>query len=1101
MSFQASVYFENKSHEVTLTSLSLKSLEDKVKEILNNRTQSKNLLQFKIRDINGQNIDNNQKLRIAFDTNPVRLFIHFINKNNDEEMKYPDVETQNIKTIELDQNKPWIEANKRALRIVNEMIEERQKGIVIVSINLDQFAKSNDQKNFQDIHFSMMINSKQYMKKKIISPYTVYSFHSKNIKFDNITIDGCVYVIDCMIDGIGHFHITQHLIHTKKSVINYTFKQPIFIEKNSYKILNFDKAISLIRFVLCVRLQTLDDSDILVGYAFGYLGDAYHGKGEYDKAIEYHEKALKIKLDKLGSDYIDVAKSYRRLGNAYYMKVEYDKAIEYYEKALKITSDELGSGHIDVRNLYNRLGHAYKSKGSYDKEIQYFEKALEIELTQLGPGHTYVITSYNNLGNAYESIRKYDKALEYHQKVLEIRSEKLDSNHIDIASSYNNLGSVYYMKTNYDEAYEYHKKALDIYSKKIDGNQIDVAICYNHLGNIHYGKRNYAESIEYYKKCLKISLEQLNENHIDVVIWSYNLGNSYLETGEYETSIKYHENALNIILKKFDVLGLILEKNGTNEEVIQYFEKPLEIRRKNLNDDRLYIGLSFHYLASAFKNNNILNKSIEFGEKALELRLNKLDCNHPHIGESYVLLGDIHFAKRNKTKARKYYEKAIKIFNQRFGEQHQKTQNVKLTLEKINEKEKGLKWWDERDENDKAKIIEKYEQLTRNDFITWLLNQNKWKNDLKNEYIFAIRVAIELYIDCHSIDNSNQDHKQEKKENEVLFFLFLIYCKFQQAYVIVNETKKLIKMKDLTLEELTRQSYSCLDLTFELVDMKNNVINSDKAVKQAFMTKEPSFKIRSRSLQQLIISGKYKIIKNALVVMIGISEYIYTTEWPNIPNVKKKDVKNFKKLFEQELNYQFVCNQSPQMTKKDVQVFMDRLFVDFELRTNAKQYDGLIMIICGHGKNGNMLVTSDGKSLSIDEIRASFNCDKMESFKNFPKIFIIDVCRGENIPTSQTMAMRGKVEKKEDIRLLGHNDDGFLMIWSTTQGYQIGDFSLLSSSMKSVVKSKYKSGYPFKQMFDDIRQEIRKRSSGEWYCIETQDTTSYDMIFVAKRTP
>ncbi|ETO10739.1 hypothetical protein RFI_26638 [Reticulomyxa filosa] len=310
--------------------------------------------------------------------------------------------------------------------------------------------------------------------------------------------------------------------------------------------------------------------------------------------------------------------------------------------------------------------------------------------------------------------------------------------------------------------------------------------------------------------------------------------------------------------------------------------------------------------------------------------------------------------------------------------------------------------------------------------------------------------------------------------------------------------KKLIKMKDLTLEELIRQSYSCLNLTFELADMKNNIIDSDDAVKQVFMMKEPSFKIRWKSLQQPIISEKHKIIKNALVAMIGISKYVDNTKWPNIPNVKKKDVKNFKKLFEQELNYEFVCNQPQQMTKKDIQSFLARLISNYELHNNTHKYDGLIMIICGHGENGNMLVTSDGKSLSIDEIRESFNCDKMESFKDFPKIFIIDMCRGKNTPTAHmTTTMRGK---KEDMQSLGHNDDGFLMIWSTTQGHQIGDFSLLSNCMKSVVMSKYKSGYPFKQMLNDVRQEIRRSKNGEWYCVETQDTTSYDMVFVARKT-
>ncbi|ETO16390.1 hypothetical protein RFI_20957 [Reticulomyxa filosa] len=134
------------------------------------------------------------------------------------------------------------------------------------------------------------------------------------------------------------------------------------------------------------------------------------------------------------------------------------------------------------------------------------------------------------------------------------------------------------------------------------------------------------------------------------------LGNAYNKKGEYNKSIEYHEKALHIQLKKFgkqqmskakeyvdtsleilmndkrnnfdldlarsyNVLGLILEKNGTNEEAIQYFEKSLEIKFRKLNDDHPYIGWSFHYLASAFKNKNELNKSIEFEEKGIEIEI------------------------------------------------------------------------------------------------------------------------------------------------------------------------------------------------------------------------------------------------------------------------------------------------------------------------------------------------------------------------------------------------------------------------------------------------------------------------------------------------
>ncbi|ETO32440.1 hypothetical protein RFI_04677, partial [Reticulomyxa filosa] len=842
---------------------------------------------------------------------------------DDEEMKYPNDEKREIENIELDQNKPWNEANKTAHTIVEQMVKKKQKGIVVVSTNLDQLARPNGRWFFQNIPFTMMINSDKYMKeKKVIPPYVVYSFHSKNITFDNVTIDGCVYVIDCVINGSGHFHITQHLIHTSQSVIRYNFQRHVFtvslpIDSNKlmksgidlYEISNFDEAIALIRFALCFRLQSQSSSDIDVAHSFYWLGKAYNEKGEFDKSIEYHKKALTIRLDKLEPDHIDIGES------------------------------------------------------------------------------------YNMLGIAHDNKREYDKALEFYQKTLVIWSKKLDSSHSDVADSYNNLGRVYYMKAEYDKAYEYHKKALDIYSQKSDENQIKVAICYCHLGNVHYRKGEYPESIECHEKHLKISLEQLGEDHTDVAASFINLGKSYFETGEYEISIAYHEQALQKfdeahafvaislnelglvwikgkmqinkakeyvdkaleiliddksndfdleLAKSYDVLGLILEKDGKYEEAIQSFEKSLEIRFKNLNDNDPYIAWSFHYLASVFKNKNDLDKSIEYGEKALKLRLNKLDWDHPHVGESYILLGDIYLARGTKTKAKKCYEDALKIFDKRFSEQHQKTVHVRLILEKINE---------------------------------------------------------------------------------------------QQAYIIVDETKELIKLKGLVYEELIQQIYSCLNLqsfkkmqqenlTFDLVDMRDNIIDSDEAVQQSFMVEKPSFKIRWRP----IISGKCKIIKNALVVMIAISEYTDKKKYGDLSNVKDEDVNNFKQLFEQELNYTFVVNESPQMTKKEVRSFLTKFIAKYKLHANTRKYDGLIMIICGHGEKGNMLVTSDGKSLSIDEIRELFD---------LPKIFIIDVCRGETSPTAHsTTSTRGKIQKKETVQSLGHSGDGFLTIWSTISGYQ-----------------------------------------------------------------
>ncbi|ETO06657.1 hypothetical protein RFI_30734, partial [Reticulomyxa filosa] len=114
------------------------------------------------------------------------------------------------------------------------------------------------------------------------------------------------------------------------------------------------------------------------------------------------------------------------------------------------------------------------------------------------------------------------------------------------------------------------------------------------------------------------------------------------------------------------------------------------------------------------------------------------------------------------------------------------------------------------------------------------------------------------------------------------------------ACVIVDERKKLIKMKQLTFEELLCQCHHCLEpkdfqkinkenLKLQIVDVKNNIIETDEIVMREFKSKEPTFKITWTSSQQIVI-GKTKTIKNALVVMIAISKYKDNKKWPNLEN-------------------------------------------------------------------------------------------------------------------------------------------------------------------------------------------------------------------------
>ncbi|ETO24978.1 hypothetical protein RFI_12165 [Reticulomyxa filosa] len=389
------------------------------------------------------------------------------------------------------------------------------------------------------------------------------------------------------------------------------------------------------------------------------------------------------------------------------------------------------------------------------------------------------------------------------------------------------------------------------------------------------------------------------------------------------------------------------------------------------------------------------------------------------------------------------------------NEQEQKNEKnndeeLELNEEAYVKRKKWMVWWKERNENDKQEMIGKFEQLPREDFRTWLLTKSKWKNDLKDVNINTICVAIQSYI----IYRPPEEVCLEKIQINTfsLCFLFsmqnlILLCIFKDflndinfiffLQLTINNKQKSTKLKELTFKELLRQSYHNLEdvdyenihlmnLKLKIVDMSDQVIGSDEDLLRAFEKEELSFKVVwNAAAQAASTTGTQKLMKKALVIMVGISEYSESGGWPSLKNVKDKDIKNFKDLFEKELKFTFVCNDSEKMTQEDVKDFVEGTIISHKLRKNANNYDGLIMVICGHGDDGNVLVTSEGKSVSIDEIRNAFNCHRMKSFQEFPKIFIVDACRGRNTPKAHQVIFRGKEEHVTQQQYYGHNDDGF----------------------------------------------------------------------------
>ncbi|ETO11420.1 hypothetical protein RFI_25954, partial [Reticulomyxa filosa] len=506
---------------------------------------------------------------------------------------------------------------------------------------------------------------------------------------------------------------------------------------------------------------------------------------------------------------------------------------------------------------------------------------------------------------------------------------------------------------------------------------------------------------------------------------------------EKESSIKkkIHE----MLLFCYDT-GLLIEYNEENK-TFQFHPLPVCDDIASLNFYAyVYVNDAILFFGGLNISNNVISKSVH----KYSIRENKwmtFQNTLPSLlKECIAILSEdntyVHIigGKNEKNQCVSMHMKT-KV-NEWPSEEEMKKEN-KLKIEEEKEEKK------EEDKNNKIKKekeepCSKFEQLSSDDF------ENPRKNDLNNGNIHAI-----TYVDHHPTDevtekSVEQKRKKTKNKNKEIgmrkrkkvnvsiyfvlsvFFIYPILNKTQKdikmyetidnqdnkekeltAYVIVDERKMSIKMKELTFDELFCQICTCLEPKYllkinnepfkmQLVDMKNNTIESDEDVRKEFKNGDPLFKLLWVPKIEKI--GKIKTIKNALVVMIAISEYCDNKMLCNLPNVREKDVKNFREVFKQELNYEFVCNEEFKMNKEDIDEFLENVIVNHKLYKNKRNYDALIIIIAGHGDEGDALVTSDGKHVPIDGIRSLFNCNKMESLRDYPKIFIIDVCRGSGNP-------------------------------------------------------------------------------------------------------
>ncbi|MCK4663995.1 MAG: tetratricopeptide repeat-containing sensor histidine kinase [Bacteroidales bacterium] len=381
------------------------------------------------------------------------------------------------------------------------------------------------------------------------------------------------------------------------------------------------------------------------------------------------------------------------------------------------------------------------------------------------------------------------------------------------------------------KAYEYGYNALVIAEKL--NNKKELSIIYNYLGVFKRNLNDYPGALDNYFKGLK-NAEEINYN-IEIAYSYNNIGNIYNLQNNYSLAIEYFTNALEIFTK-------INDKKG--------------------------IAYCYNQISLLYMNQDKYDLALDYNNRAIKIRKELND--QITLAGSIKNEGDIYFYKKNYTLALKYYKESLDLdiktgqkisfaftYN-RIGKLYNTTENYAKAIPYL---EKGLAIGKETKSvavinNTTKELSISYAGLNdcENAYYYHVLHKKMSDSLLNEENIRQITMLGMKY----EFDKKQKEQELEQQKNEIiatkerkiqkqirnsffagLIFMIIIVFLIYRSY---NIKKKVNQVLIINNEQINEQKE-------ELLVMNNLLIDNEKQLKEANITKDKFFSIISHDLQ------------------------------------------------------------------------------------------------------------------------------------------------------------------------------------------------------------------------------------------------------------
>lgn len=469
-------------------------------------------------------------------------------------------------------------------------------------------------------------------------------------------------------------------------------------------------------------IGTSVESTIQLAEALNALGDVLINTADFRTAIDQYKKALVLQEKIYHSEHPELIKTLTNLGAALETKGDDQNALEAYIRAKNIAEHHYQQYQFESIRALIPLARFYKKKDQLREAQTCYAKACDIIvyefdatnlnlvslLTESASVHQELAAYYlaeQNLLHAMSIAQQhsssnpitlaevfitlarlhlekgsYPSALDYAQKARTIQQDKHHKNHPKLAQTLILLGEICGADNNFTAQRSHYDSALAILQTIHKNAHPDIADLYTKYATLYSNQFDIAEQIRFQTKALDTLIECHGEDSPMITTTMCELCEIFLNANQLDEADELLQRSKKIIFAPSDArlalinmhLGVLASRRNDLDSLLKYYQESISLEQEAFGVDHLQLACTHSICGNELLRLGQHKKALQCYQHALTIRKKQLGPDNPKVARTLAYLGK---ANRliNLRKSLNYYQSAVQIYQQCYGENHHLT--------------------------------------------------------------------------------------------------------------------------------------------------------------------------------------------------------------------------------------------------------------------------------------------------------------------------------------------------------------------------------------------------------------------------------------------